>query len=566
MSQFYSNPGVDFSQYQPMKNMADMLNVQQLFENNRIKAMERRLLEQQLDTKSQFDKGVAEGMIDPFAVQQQAPQQQPQQQPAPNIPLGQMGSKSAMSPMMQRPQAPQGTPDLMNQVMAQRAQATQGQQPQQTQSPGGGTPDTSKLGSMYLESLKQVYKKAINKGFGPNSPQVAKMALNEIEKVQAQQAATQSAWLTGAGAYQKAYRQAGMSGREMLAQNAPQYAKMDTSGSGDLTPLYGADGKTVVAYRDEQTGKTVKADKPERATSEQEKEKMQSLEKKKILGQPLSPDEDADLKAWKSLNKNDKGDDFSTWTPEAKNNAYMLNMITNKPPVIAQGFGGNERKAYGKGYGQWQVDKGFSAQDIALIQADYRAGDTSLKNMTKQEYPMLAFVSNINKQIDKVQELYTNNDRVGLRLIDKPVRDLKVLAKGSGDEAVKASYLLEISNEIGKLSSGASGSVQQLSDSAKEDWKKVHDPNLSLTEIMKVVHATRDQANMRMDSWKEAKEAVRTEIGMLGTASSGTVPKENHSAAATPSLEEFLSKAMVRNPKATRQRLTEYYNQKYGGR
>ena len=84
---------------------------------------------------------------------------------------------------------------------------------------------------------------------------------------------------------------------------------------------------------------------------------------------------------------------------------------------------------------------------------------------------------------------------------------------------VKASYLLEISNEIGKLSSGASGSVQQLSDSAKEDWKKVHDVNLSMKDIMQIVNATRDQANMRMSTWRQAKEEVRSQIKNVGIPS-----------------------------------------------
>jgi hypothetical protein len=153
--------------------------------------------------------------------------------------------------------------------------------------------------------------------------------------------------------------------------------------------------------------------------------------------------------------------------------------------------------------------------------------------MAKQEGPMSAFVGNINKQIEKVKQLYDNNDRIGLRLIDKPIRDLKVLAKGSGDEAVKASYLLEISNEIGKLSSGASASVQQLSDSAKEDWKKVHDPNLSFKEIMKVVNATRDQANMRLQSWREAKQEVRQTMMGIG----GETPTVQTPNPVVPSIE-----------------------------
>ena len=219
-----------------------------------------------------------------------------------------------------------------------------------------------------------------------------------------------------------------------------------------------------------------------------------------------------------------KKEGFASWLPEAKHNTFMYNAITGKPPVSAQGLASNDRQMYGKEFAQWQVNNNIKSQDMALMQADYRAGDVTLKSMARQEAPMAAFVGNINKQIDKVRELYDNNDRLGIRMIDLPIRELKVRAKGSGDEAVKASYLLEISNEIGKLSSGASASIQQLSDSAKEDWKRVHDPNLSFKEIMKVVNATRDQANMRMESWREAKQAVRMqlkEIGVTGESGGG---------------------------------------------
>jgi hypothetical protein len=212
--------------------------------------------------------------------------------------------------------------------------------------------------------------------------------------------------------------------------------------------------------------------------------------------------------------KNAEG--FASWLPEDKEQAFGYNMITGKPPVNAQGMQSNDRQRYAKEYAHWLTGKGLKAQDVSLMQSDYKAGDTSLRNMARQEAPMSAFVGNINRQVEKVQQLYDNNDRIGIRLIDLPVREIRMRAKGSGDEAVKASYLLEISNEIGKLSSGASASVQQLSDSAKEDWKRVHDPNLSFKEIMKVVNATRDQANMRITTWREAKQEVRNQLKAIG--------------------------------------------------
>jgi len=215
---------------------------------------------------------------------------------------------------------------------------------------------------------------------------------------------------------------------------------------------------------------------------------------------------------------------FKSWTPEAKQQEFMEHMITGTPPVNTRGLAGGDRQQYAKEFAQWKVDRGFTPQDAALMKTDYKAGDMSLKNMAKQEAPMSAFVLNINKQVNKLEELFKDADRSGLRLADLPLRDLRVKAKGSGKEAVLASYLLEVSNEIGKLSSGASASVQQLSDSAKEDWKKVHDVNLSPREIMYVLNATKDQANMRMTTWREAKQEVRKTMQFLGTDNSNLQP------------------------------------------
>ncbi len=37
---------------------------------------------------------------------------------------------------------------------------------------------------------------------------------------------------------------------------------------------------------------------------------------------------------------------------------------------------------------------------------------------------------------------------------------------------------------------------------------------------MKVVNATRDQANMRMQTWRDAKEEVRTQLRGMGVSGS----------------------------------------------
>jgi len=236
-------------------------------------------------------------------------------------------------------------------------------------------------------------------------------------------------------------------------------------------------------------------------------------------------------------NNDKKGEvGFKTWTPEAKTQEFMEHMITGTPPVNTRGLAGGDRQQYAKEFAQWKVDKGITPQVASALKSDYKANDMSLKNMTKQEAPMSAFVLNINKQIGKLQELYTDANRTGLRVFDYPIRELTMKAKGSGKEASIASYLLEVSNEIGKLSSGASASVQQLSDSAKEDWKKVHDPNLSMKEILLVLNSTRDQANMRMSTWREAKEEVRKTMRFLGT------PEKDETTTARPNVIRYDAK------------------------
>jgi DNA primase catalytic subunit len=119
----------------------------------------------------------------------------------------------------------------------------------------------------------------------------------------------------------------------------------------------------------------------------------------------------------------------------------------------------------------------------------------------KQRGMMGSFVNNINRQVDKITTMSEDIvSRVGARALDLPLRELNVRFKGSGNERVFEAYMKEISAEIQKLSQGSTASIAQLPEQNRLEWEKIHDVNLSMNELKKVLAGTKEMANMRIGS------------------------------------------------------------------
>jgi hypothetical protein len=214
------------------------------------------------------------------------------------------------------------------------------------------------------------------------------------------------------------------------------------------------------------------------------------------------------------------GGSFTDTTPEEQATWYELYHTRKEvPPFSSRDVEG--RRAFVKGYTQYLKSQGLTPTEAAVDKITMDSFSGSLKSQQKMAGLMSSFVTNINKQIDQVKALYKRNDRTSLRLLNIPIVALRKIALGSGDEAVKASYLLEISSEIGKLSTGSSQSVAELSQGARERWDKIHDTNLSLANISTILDATREQANMRIQSVKEEIASTIEEMKKVGKRSPG---------------------------------------------
>lgn len=132
----------------------------------------------------------------------------------------------------------------------------------------------------------------------------------------------------------------------------------------------------------------------------------------------------------------------------------------------------------------------------------------SLKNQEKQFGMMGGFVKNIDEQANKIENIYNKLYReTGIRGFDMPLRELKTRFIGTGQEKVLESYVSEISREIGKLAQGSQASVQQLTDAEREKWDKIHDVNLSWSELKPIINATKEQAYLRYNTaWKAIQD------------------------------------------------------------
>jgi len=196
---------------------------------------------------------------------------------------------------------------------------------------------------------------------------------------------------------------------------------------------------------------------------------------------------------------------------------FLANDYRQTKVMPTLGMGASELRAeILKRAARLEMDAGGNPADVIQRASSNKALQGSLTNQEKQRGMMGGFVKNINKQVDRVEEVSADLvKRVGTRALDLPIRSLKRSFAGSGNENIIEAYMVEISNEIGKLSTGSSASVAELSQGAQEQWAKIHDPNLNFKELKKILNETRDMANMRLESTDEQIAETVSKIGGL---------------------------------------------------
>ena len=193
-------------------------------------------------------------------------------------------------------------------------------------------------------------------------------------------------------------------------------------------------------------------------------------------------------------------------------------------------FGRASSELWGDFWGEVRRQREESGDTIgatAARQAQSKAYQASLQLQEKNRGMVTSFIGTMDKQIDRVGELSKEIGRFDTRLLNVPIREAKLRIVGSPMEAKLAMYFTEISNEIGKISTGSSASVRELSESAQKVWSKIHDPNLSVSDYLSLLSETKVAGQLRMNGINEALAGTKKE--MVGLEAPNKKPKTSPS-------------------------------------
>jgi hypothetical protein len=149
---------------------------------------------------------------------------------------------------------------------------------------------------------------------------------------------------------------------------------------------------------------------------------------------------------------------------------------------------------------EMKKESGQTTTEIIGGQAKIAGLGKSLNNQQKVRGMMGSFVNNLNYQVERLEKYTGELQRFDARILNVPLRKAKMMIKGSANENILSMYLTDISNDAAKLSTGSSSSIAELSQSAQERWNEIHDPNLSIKELLKLVRETQQAAKGRLES------------------------------------------------------------------
>jgi hypothetical protein len=214
-------------------------------------------------------------------------------------------------------------------------------------------------------------------------------------------------------------------------------------------------------------------------------------------------------------------DSFSNLGEESRNTWFETYRVSGKMPPFAFRDAAS-RNSFTRGYAEYLSRNGITPTGAVTDKVEMDALGGSLKLQQRTFGMMGSFINNIALQIKRVKEIQTDLvSRVGVRALDLPYRELATRFVGSGHERVLQSYLMEISREIGKLSTGSQASIAELSVGAQEKWDGIHDPNLSMKDLNLVLDATREQAYLRRSSAVQEIETTKESMRNIGKQSGG---------------------------------------------
>jgi hypothetical protein len=125
---------------------------------------------------------------------------------------------------------------------------------------------------------------------------------------------------------------------------------------------------------------------------------------------------------------------------------------------------------------------------------------------------MGSFTANMDLQINRITELSQGLKTFDTRLLNIPLRAVRGKIIGTPLQSQYDLLLAEIEREAAKLATGSTASVAELSATAQNRFDELHDKNLAVKDMLKVLQETSHLAKMRYKSVNDQLARTRKKL------------------------------------------------------
>jgi len=190
--------------------------------------------------------------------------------------------------------------------------------------------------------------------------------------------------------------------------------------------------------------------------------------------------------------------------------AYTFDNAGNKKPYTGVVIPSKDAVAVGETY---QGDPRSPGQKIA----DVKAGSASQAFITKQLDASQSFISTIDNNIDQlkrhIDDMAKRHNLDRNRVMNMGVRKFNQMLVGDADINIYDMLTSAISTENAKLQAGGAGSVAAVAEGARTSMKRIHDDNMPVSEMLKLMDATRLEGDNRIKALEKQRDISSARVG-----------------------------------------------------
>ena len=170
-------------------------------------------------------------------------------------------------------------------------------------------------------------------------------------------------------------------------------------------------------------------------------------------------------------------------------------------PQGAKGLGiagKSGRDAWDKGYMEWSKKNGFSGADNETEHAQFKADQQNLNVQRKNLSTLKVFTDNVDKQYKRIQQIAKDVPSGDMaKILNMPYNTFMNSVIGDSRLSAYRMYIGNIETEVAKLASGAQGSSKEPSIHLQEKYENIHNRNLPVSEMLKLLQETIKDGSFR---------------------------------------------------------------------